>query len=223
MRRVVRTSFFGYSARFESVCPWMYLDVKRLMTTGVGNRVETLGAALLLPWMRADGSRATSSDVQDEWNRISARVDLAPWGGGAFRSVAKLHLTQEAIAELVDKKLDANEVWLSGRFSQYAVWPADAQLGVHSIAWAAGASFRFPLFEAAIRRQDFVLAADECHLDEHGNPGVHPRNIADRALFLNAAAVLRLGLDPDVLYWPGDATQTQETEPGDDDPGGEAA
>jgi hypothetical protein len=43
-------------------------------------------------------------------------------------------------------------------------------------------------------------------MSEAGNPGVHPRNVADQTLFTNAARVLKLGSDfgytTDKLYWP---------------------
>ncbi len=39
-------------------------------------------------------------------------------------------------------------------------------------------------------------------MQEKGNPGVRPRNIYNRRLFLNAAAVVGDGLDAERLYFP---------------------
>jgi hypothetical protein len=56
------------------------------------------------------------------------------------------------------------------------------------MAWAMGAGFpaHFPRFTAAIAAGDWATASDECRIDETGNPGVHLRNMANRALLLSA-------------------------------------
>lgn len=41
---------------------------------------------------------------------------------------------------------------------------------------------------------------------ELGNPGVVPRNAANRLCFANAAVVLEQGLDPKMLFWPNAAS-----------------
>ena len=49
MRESVRRGFIGFSAPFEGRLHYMYLDVKGLVTTGVGNLIDSVGAAQALP------------------------------------------------------------------------------------------------------------------------------------------------------------------------------
>ena len=90
-------------------------------------------------------------------------------------------------------------VALARRFPDLPTWPASAQLAVLSLAWACGPGFRFPKTEAAIRTQDWATAAEEGVINSVGNPGVIPRNKANRQLFLAAAHVVAIGGDRSVL------------------------
>jgi hypothetical protein len=53
---------------------------------------------------------------------------------------------------------------------------------------------------------DFDAAAENCQMSEAGNPGVAPRNKANKWLFQNAAAVLAGEIDGfyqrPILYYP---------------------
>ena len=49
--------------------------------------------------------------------------------------------------------------------------------------------------------RDWTTAAEEGVIDATGNPGVVPRNAANRALWLAAAHVEAHGLDPAELLW----------------------
>lgn len=205
MRDSVRAAFWDFSVRFEAFCTWCYLDKDGAVTTGVGNKIDSVAEALSLPWLHnEDDTPASARDVADEWARIKARQDMAMDGGFAFQRISRLHLTRAAVAELVDRKLASNERILSGRFANYAMLPADAQLGLHSMAWAMGADFHAPRFQGALRSANFDACAVECHMNDAHNPGLKPRNVADALLFRNAAAVVRLGLDVAKLYYPAD-------------------
>lgn len=202
MRPTVRAAFLTFTSPLEGVVPFCYLDVKGLVTIAVGNLIDPVDLALGLPFLRKDGKPASRGEVLAEWKAIKARRDLAPRGGMAFEKIATLHLSPEGIERVVLGKLADVDARLARRFPQYETWPADAQLGVLSMAWACGAHFHFPLFEAAVRALDFTTAAVECRMNEQGNPGLHPRNVHNKTLFENAAAVLAAGDDPSVLHWP---------------------
>ena len=135
---------------------------------------------------------------------MKAAKALNRLGGGAYERMTTLILSDEAIASLVDQRLTMNDAYLARSFPGYVDWPADAQLGLLSMAWSMGPAFRpkFPRFAAACDALDFATAAIESKEDETGNPGLIPRNSADRLLFSNAAVVLAQGLDPNVLHWP---------------------
>lgn len=213
MRASVRAAFVPFTAPIEGVVPFLYLDVRGLVTTAIGCLVDPVAYAMVLPFKRLDGSAATREEIAEEWHKVKFRQDLAHKGGMAYRGITSLRLTQAAIDELVGKKLDQIDDHLSRRFVDYASWPADAQLALLSQAWAIGPAFNWPMLVAALRARDFIMAANEAHISEHGNPGVAPRNRANRVLWRNAAYVLGEGLDPEPLYWPRDLFAEDETQP----------
>jgi GH24 family phage-related lysozyme (muramidase) len=205
MKDSVRAAFVTFTAPLEGVVDHLYLDVKGLATVGVGNLVDPIQYALPLPFVhRVSGAPASRDEIAAEWLRVKNDASLARLGHRAARHATRLCLTYEGIDLLVSRKLAQVDAHLAARFGGWETLPADAQLGVISMAWAAGPSFRFPLFEAALRARDFAMCVRECRLKEEGNPGVVLRNAHNRTLFRNAARVGADGLDPDVLYWPRD-------------------
>ncbi len=173
MKPSVASAFRDFSTKFEGYLPYMYLDIKGLVTTGMGNLIDPIGAALELPWKRPDGSLATQSEIRAAWNLVKSRTDLAPKYGTAFAGLTTLRLDKAGIEQLIARKLRENEAYLRHRFSDYEHWPADAQLGLHSMAWAMGPGFHFPDFNAAVNRlrPDFDAAARASHMNAQGNPG----------------------------------------------------
>ncbi len=211
MKPAVRASFLRFTAPLEGSVPWMYLDILGLVTVAVGNLIDPIGYTVLLPFVRPDGSPASESEIAEAWHAVKSRPELAKQGYRAAERVTSVRLTPFGIETVVLKKLDEIDAALSRRFADYPSWPADAQLATLSMAWACGAAFHFPRLDAALRALDFARfdggeiiggAAFECTINEHGNPGVVPRNAANRLLYANAAHVREQGLDPDVLYWP---------------------
>lgn len=186
----------------------MYLDVKGLVTTGIGNLIDSVGAAQALPWRHgANGPLASASEVADAWNNLKSHQELKLLGGGnkAFQNLNDLRLDADGIKQVVLNKLDANEVILRTRFPGFDAWPADAQLGLLSMAWAMGPNFKFPKFEAAVNQlaPDFKAAAALSHMNAAGNPGLVPRNTANEALFNSAGDVVAQGLDFTQVQWSG--------------------
>jgi GH24 family phage-related lysozyme (muramidase) len=210
MHPSVRSAFQNFTQQFEGAIPFMYLDVKGLVTTGIGNLIDPIGAALDLPWRNKKTKAAASrAEIETEWKMVKGRTDLEHTlarKGGTWDKITTLELSDESIATLVDGKLSSNEATLKKYFPDFDKWPADAQLGVLSMAWALGPAFpaTWPKFKAAALAQDWNKAAANSHISEAGNPGVAPRNRADKVLFENAAVVQG---DPDdytssVLYYP---------------------
>lgn len=202
MRSSVRSAFIPFTSRLEGVVPWMYLDVKGLVTVAIGNLIDPSGYALSLPFVRSDGSAATQREIAAEWLLIKTTTRLAEQGHLAAKSLARLRLTPAGVERVVLDKLASVEGQLVKRFPAFAEWPADAQLATFSMAWACGAGFRFPKMAAALQAQDFVGAARECHMNETGNPGLKPRNLANKAMYLNASKAAC----PETLYYPGSPT-----------------
>lgn len=199
MREVVKQSFVAFTSPLEGVVPWLYQDVKGLVSIGIGNLVDPIQLALTLPLVRPDGSPATREEIADEWRLVKNFPDAARLGHRATEHATKLRLTREGIGQVVGSKLLYMDRYLATRFPEYEEWPADAQLGTLSMAWACGPAFRFPKLEAALRTKDFHEAAVECFMPEEKTiSGLRPRNKANRILYTNAA----YATDPEVLYFP---------------------
>lgn len=204
LRQSVVNAFTPFTTKFEGYTPYMYTDVKGLVTTGIGNLIDngSPGPALTLPWKRADGSAASQAEIQAAWYAVkNAWPDVQ---SVASQSLTSLRLDSSGIAQVVRSKLEQNHDFLRTKFPGYVNWPADAQLGLHSMAWAMGPGFNFPAFMAAVNQPtpDFVTAASQSHMNAAGNPGLVPRNTATNELFTNAANVLAKKANPDTLFWP---------------------
>lgn len=196
---VVRQVFVPFSTRFEGAIPHLYLDVRGLVTTAIGVLVDPVEQAFQLPLKWPDGKAATRTQIAAEWWTIKREGSLAHRGAGAAAKVAVLRLDHADVEALTLAKLDVMARAICKRFPGFETWPAPAQLGVLSMAWACGPGFAFPRCEAALRALDFAAAAEECKIREDGNAGVKPRNVANRTLFLEAADALATGREPDVL------------------------
>jgi GH24 family phage-related lysozyme (muramidase) len=197
MRPSVEAIFPEFSASFEGRVPYLYCDVRGLVTTGVGNLMDPIATCLSLPW-EIDGRSATDMEIGDQWTRVKGATALCERGGGAYATLTTMRISAAAIDALVRDKMYADEASLCQRIPNWALLPADAQLGTLSMAWACGPWFLFPRFMAAIRIADFATCAIECRMSEAGNPGLHPRNVANAKLF-TAAHDLGNG-DPDQIH-----------------------
>jgi hypothetical protein len=193
-----------YSEPLEGRIPWMYLDVRGLVTVGVGCLLAGEDQAVHLGWRHASGEPATVAEVRAEYRRVQAM----PPGLTAARYKGPLRLPQGEVDRLTLTRLRANAELLSRSFApDWQSWPADAQLAALSMAWACGAGWvgaRWPRLTAACRARDWLRAADECRIREAGNPGVAPRNAQQRIAFRNAAIVAagNQSLRASECYWP---------------------
>lgn len=204
----VQSSFASFSTKFEGRVPYMYLDILGLVTIGVGNLIDPLEAAQALPFrFKTTGSPATPDQIAQEWRALKNNTSLATKGYQACAALTQLDLADDAIDSLILARLTQNEGFLKRQqwFQNFDTWPADAQLGLLSMAWAMGPGGPggFPQFRAACQRLDFATAAAQCRMNEAGNPGLVPRNQANFTLFSNAAIVAAgAALQPSTLYYP---------------------
>ncbi len=207
MRQAVRDVFFDFTAPLEGVVNWMYLDVKGLVTVGVGCLLDPMNPPY--PPFELHGYKATPADIWEGWKAVKIRQDLARVGHRAFAAVCPLRLTDEGVRQLFDERLATLEGHLRNRFkSEWDRLPADAQLACLGMGWAMGGGFphMFPRWSKALRAFDFETCALECEISTHGNPGVIPRNECNLLLFESAARVLKEGLDLEVVHgWSKEA------------------
>ncbi len=217
----VLASFEPFSTKFEGYLPYLYLDNEGLVTTGMGNLVDPVENALNLPWTNPDGSSTSQSDIMAQWRAVKAS-GAAGTGGGNQAHLSSMRLGDDGIRALIDQKLTNNESILKRRIPQWDSLPADAQLGVLSMAWAMGANFNYPKFMTAINAlvPDWDTMVTQCWMPDNANhspnsdppnlnPGLRPRNLANQQLFRNAQQAVSQGLDPsELIYDVGSAIQS---------------
>jgi GH24 family phage-related lysozyme (muramidase) len=221
----VRNAFIGFTTNYEGRINWMYLDIKGLVTIGIGNLIDPVELAVGLPMVQKSGGAAASEDdIRSEWATVKGHTELAQQGWRAAGAVTNLTISDADIDTLVLAKLEANATALknTSEFSGFESWPADAQLGILSMAWGLGPGFgpSWPHFRAACGAGDWNTAAAQCRIDETGNPGVRRRNDADQQLFQNAAAAVASGADLSTLWYPNSPPAAGGQSDGDGDGGG---
>jgi GH24 family phage-related lysozyme (muramidase) len=205
LRDAVLGAFAPWTTQFEGYTPFMYTDSKGFVTTGIGNKIDPVDQALGLPW-KIGGRLATPAEITQAWNTVKSAFPGVQ--SRASASLTSLRLDAEGIRALVNRTLKANDALLARAYRDYPNWPADAQLAVNSMAWAMGVGHIIPggdfkTFMAALNQSppDFRAAARASHIDDRDNPGLVPRNEANKLLFENAARVLEGAGHPDVLYY----------------------
>jgi GH24 family phage-related lysozyme (muramidase) len=224
----VQSTFRVFNTTFEGCISYMYLDIKGLVTVAVGNLVDPVELAQALPFrfkskpgVAAPGSPANPDQVASEWKTLKNNSSLAIKGHEACEPITQLELNDDSIDSLILDRLTRNESFLKRQqwFQGFDSWPADAQLGLLSMAWAMGPAGpgQFPHFRTACQNLDFNAAAAECKMNEAGNAGLVPRNRANATLFSNAAIVRAGeapgGLQRSNLYYPR-ALTTADIGPG---------
>jgi hypothetical protein len=213
MHQSVRAAFPSFSQPLEGRLPFMYLDVKGLVSTGVGNLLDAddpgnfgsnpnpLPDIFTLDWSDKDSHEpAGRNEIEEEYRKVKFS-GTAHATTGEKELFTRLRISERAIDTLVADKLASFEMSLRGRepYAALADWPGDGQLGLFSMAWAMGPFFRFPEFQGAASAGDWLTMARECRMTEAGNPGVVPRNVRNALLFTLAGWV---AVPP-----PGDVTQ----------------
>jgi GH24 family phage-related lysozyme (muramidase) len=192
-------AFTAFTDGLEGDCAYPYTDVVGLVTCARGNLIDpgvrrykagdpmgpsTSGRACALPWTHGDGSLASSSAVDQSWWAVKRA-----WPGVQGVTCAKLteiRLTDAAIDALTLQTLAVMWADTVKRFAQAEGWPACAQLGTLSMAWAMGDAFEggYPRFDRAAEAQDWAGCARECLMTQPPVP--HARNAANVKLFTGA-------------------------------------
>ena len=212
--------FTAFTIAYEGKTPYPYTDSKGLVTTGIGNLIDdgSAGPMQALPWRHGvGGPLATSQEVGNAYDALKSA-----WPGvqsTACASLTDLRLDDAGIAAVVGKQLASNQNYLKGKYPGLPSWPADAQLAMHSLAWAWGPAFANVW--TTVDGQGFVNAANALRPDfgamagmmkdasaheETINAGIIPRDAATENLFNNANDVLAKNADRTKLYYPNDVT-----------------
>lgn len=191
---IVRAQFPAFTIKFEGSVNTMYVDVLGLVTVGNGCLIDTPDGAARLPFVHASGTVAEPSEIRAAWHNVKKNASPKLHWKYAVPLNNGLRLPDAAVVDLMLERLDAHDAQFAKTFPGWADFPPEAQLAIHSMGWAMGSGFpaKWPLFATAVRSQNWPVAADSCKIREVSaggvpNPGVIPRNKANRALFLAAA------------------------------------
>ncbi|HEV8592459.1 MAG TPA: hypothetical protein VGQ55_10180 [Pyrinomonadaceae bacterium] len=208
MHQSVVTALSGFLKQYEGKVNFMYLDVKGLVTVGIGNLIDPVDVAVKLEFgSKGGGGPVSDGDIRAEWQTVKSRTDLIGRGSAAFGAITRLQLTDTGIAMMVKEHANGIENYIktnaSARqfYSDFDNWPADAQLGFMGVAWGGIPipQFGWHKFPAACQAGDWDTAANECKISSAIAGG---RNEAHKLMFLNAAAVKSNGDDITQLSWP---------------------
>src|SRR5579864_2009540 len=111
----VQSSFPAFSAEFEGRVPHMYLDIKGLVTVGVGNLADPIEVAQALPFrfknrpgIDAPGSFATPDQIAAEWHTLKNDPSLEIRGFKACEPITRLELSDDSIDALILDRLTRN-------------------------------------------------------------------------------------------------------------------
>lgn len=186
-----------FQTRYEGRLAFMYLDQLGLVTTGIGNKVDPVQDALLLPW-RSNGALASPGQITAEWNHVKSLQSMRQQGGGAFERETVLRLLDPDIDALFSRTIAAEWNVILAAYPVADAWPASAQLATLSMTWAMGAgrivpgaAFEYPRWRAAALAQDWAECSRQCTMQ---GVGIQARN-AENVFLFEACATL----DPDVL------------------------
>lgn len=211
MHAAVREAWIDYNKNLEGKLNGLYADVDGWVTTGMGNKVDPVEDALDLPWCLLPSWRpATPSEIIAAWSAVKhdPRCATGGWPYAFSKPENNIRLHDDAVHTLINSRLNLNDALLRKRFPDFEDWPADAQLAVHSMVWAMGATRLFKNFPKcckALEKQDFAAAAAECKMTGGGGKpatgSLVTRNELNFTLLHNAADVVDAGGDIDVLVW----------------------
>lgn len=205
MHDSVKAAWIDFNHDLEGIVPRLYADVLGLVTCGMGNLVDPIGLALGLPWELPGGSRATQADIAAAWNEVKNDPLCAArgWKYAIGLPANRVRLSPEAIDDLILARLEDNDRQMLARFQDWEARPADAQMAVHSMAWAMGPAFwrKFPKFTVAFAGSDYASAAAQCAISPAAGTVVE-RNARNKRLLLAASIPTS---DPSILSWRSDS------------------
>jgi len=208
MHQSVKNALHDFLKAYEGKVNYMYLDVKGLVTVGVGHLIDPVNMALKHEFRtKGGGGPVSGGAITAEWQTVKSRKDLMLKGAAAFAPITSLELSDNGIKSMVTSSANAIETYIKTNasakkfYANFDSWPADAQLAFMGVAWGGIPipQFGWHKFPEACRVEDWDTAAAECTIT---SPIAAGRNEAHKTMFLNAAAVKSNGDDITQLSWP---------------------
>ena len=158
--------------QWEGQVPYMYLDNRGYVTVGIGNYIPSVANAKSLGFVcPAEQSRAARPEEVENAYRTVAAMGIRK-SHAEFMLHPSIELTTETLTELAKRRLKKEFIpGIEKRFPDYTSLPKPARrclvdmiynLGVGKF----GSKFdgKHSKFGPAVRRHDWQIAADQCHV-----------------------------------------------------------
>ena len=162
--------------QWEGEHPFMYVDTRGYVTTGIGHLLKTPEGALKLPWRHSKTGRpATPAEVRSTFERVrQAAVQFKPGHPNAkgippaaCEKLSDLVLPEGFATRLATSRLNTEFLpHLRELFPGFDRYPLPAQHAIVDMGYNLGVAklkHEFPAFVAACRNGNFVDAARESH------------------------------------------------------------
>jgi GH24 family phage-related lysozyme (muramidase) len=188
-RPVSADQHFADLARFEGVVDHLYLDTRGYVTTGVGHMLRSPADAEKLPFVHArSGQLASREEIRAAFEQVTA---MKPGRRAeAYRVPGGLVLPVEISRQLAHARVESEFLpGLRRLYPEYDSFPRPAQRALLDMAYnlGVGGLRKFTNLKAAVERQDWGAAAEECQRRTCRDE----RNDWTRDMFLHAAAQTR--------------------------------
>ncbi len=159
------SDYFDDLVQHEGCIPWLYCDVRGLITIGIGNLVPTPEAAQAMPLHHmATGEPATPDQKLAAWVKVKDGFTLNR-AAIFYRQFSDLRMFDAEIAQLVASRLDAEFMpGLHRLFHGFDAFPLPARRALVDMAYNLGVHglSHFVRLIAACQAQDWATAAREC-------------------------------------------------------------
>lgn len=189
-KRVLRKNLTAYEGSVDH----MYLDTRGNVTVGVGHLVRSAHEAQQLPFLKRNDTRATSSEIRDEFESLRKLPYGQPYSARYYSGFAQLRLRQSTIDSLTDMHIQSFELELKRLYPAFGSYPTEARLALFDMIFNLGMTrlrTLFTRFNQAVLTEDWSAAARECN-----RPGIQvTRNRYVRELFERAAAAASAAVD----------------------------
>jgi GH24 family phage-related lysozyme (muramidase) len=149
---------------FETPVPWMYLDTRGLVTTGIGQMLPDVASAQALAFLHSDGTPAPPDVIQADFERVRALAPSEPCH--FYLSPISPTLATDTMTSMLAAVIAANDAILRGRLTDYDGFPDPAKLALLDMIYNLGESRLFseyPLLLAAVNNQHWLVASQQCH------------------------------------------------------------
>jgi GH24 family phage-related lysozyme (muramidase) len=161
---------------WEGNKPFMYVDTRGYVTTGIGNKLSSAQEALALPWRhKGTGLPATSAEIRAAFEHVqqkyaafrTAHPDAEKLPGARYYEHATdLVLPPGKANELANSRIEDFLQSLRKLLPGFDAYPAPAQRALVDMIYTLGPKGlekKFPTVVASCRAGDFMTAARFCH------------------------------------------------------------